>query len=71
MKSSITPSKLPDPEQVSETTWIVTLEEDPETGDLIMPIPTELMEAQGWAIGDTLDWDIDKLTGSASLSKKK
>jgi len=53
-----------------ETTWIVELEEDPETGDLIMPLPDELIKAQGWEIGDTLTWDIDESTGSVSLSKK-
>ena len=70
MKSRITPSNLPDAEQTSETTWIVSLEEDPETGDLIMPIPTALMESQGWIIGDVLTWDMDETNGSLSLHKK-
>ena len=30
--------------------WIVELEEDPETGDLIMPLPMELIESQGWKL---------------------
>lgn len=33
---------------------IVTLEEDPETGDLVLPIPDELMKEMGWEIGDEL-----------------
>ena len=53
-----------------ETTWIVTLEEDPETGDLVMPIPQELLKAQGWEIGDTLNWDFNEETQTAFLSKK-
>lgn len=70
MKSTIDPrtdvSKL---EQTSETTWIVELEEDPETGDIIMPLPDELIASQGWAIGDVLEWDINEETGEISLRK--
>ncbi len=28
--------------------YIVTLEEDPETGDLVLPLPEKLMEETGW-----------------------
>ena len=70
MKSTIDPrtdvSKL---EKTSETTWIVELEEDPETGDIIMPLPDELIESQGWAIGDVLEWDVNEETGEISLRK--
>ena len=34
----------------------VTTFEDPETGDLILPIPEELMEKVGWNVGDQLNW---------------
>lgn len=53
-----------------ETTWIVALEEDPETGDLIMPIPQDILDSQGWKVGDTLDWDFNEETQTATLSKK-
>jgi antitoxin component of MazEF toxin-antitoxin module len=45
-------------------TITVTLEEDPATGDLILPIPDDLMDQMGWQIGDTLSWDVtnDKIT---------
>lgn len=60
MKSQNDPAVItPKIEQCSPTTWIVTLEEDPETGDLVMPIPTEALDANGWRIGDTLKWNID------------
>lgn len=60
MKSQNDPTVItPKIEQCSPTTWIVTLEEDPETGDLVMPIPTEALDANGWRIGDTLKWNID------------
>ena len=51
--------------------WIVELEEDPETGDLIMPLPMELIESQGWKIGDTLVWDLNEAEKTATLKKKK
>ena len=54
----------------NETTWIVTLEEDPETGDLIMPIPPEVLASQAWEIGDTLIWGVDEKTGELMLTKK-
>jgi hypothetical protein len=53
-----------------ETTWIVTLEEDPETGDLIMPLPPELLDEVGWQVGDELDWEVDQESQIATLTKK-
>ena len=38
---------------------IVTLEEDPETGDLILPLPPELFENGNWEIGDTLNFEVE------------
>jgi hypothetical protein len=51
------------------TRWIVTVEEDPETGELILPLPADMLTMQGWKEGDTLDWT-DNGDGSWSLSKK-
>ena len=53
-----------------QTTWIVELEEDPETGDLVMPFPPGLMEELGWKIGDTLTWESGNDSGSYRLTKK-
>lgn len=39
------------------TQWTVTLETDPETGDLIMPLPPDLLNQMGWDFGDTLIWE--------------
>ena len=64
------PNDPPKIEQTSETTWIITLEEDPETGDLVMPLPEGLLESQGWQIGDTLVWDVDETAGTATLTRK-
>ena len=51
------------------TRWTVTLEEDPVTGDLIMPIPQEVLDLQDWGEGDTLEW-LDRGDGSWQLQKK-
>jgi hypothetical protein len=48
----------------------VTLIEDPETGDLIMPFPEGMCDELGWEIGDTLQWKTNE-DGSFSLSKAK
>jgi hypothetical protein len=50
--------------------WTVTIEEDPSTRDLILPLPQELLNMQGWAEGDTLEW-IDNKDGSWSIQKAK
>ena len=49
---------------------VVTLETDPETGDLILPIPTELLSQMGWIEGTELFW-IDNENGTYSLKEKK
>jgi hypothetical protein len=50
--------------------WTVTVEEDPETGDLILPLPEDMLQLQGWVEGDTLEWT-DNGDGSWSLHKIK
>lgn len=52
------------------TTWVVELETDPETGDLIMPLPEALLADLGWQIGDTLVWNINPDTQEISLTRK-
>ena len=48
--------------------WTITLQDDPETGDLIMPLSDEILESAGWREGDTLEW-IDNENGTWSLRK--
>ena len=50
--------------------FTVILEEDPETKDLIMPLPDGMCDELGWEIGDSLDWSSSP-DGSFLLSKKK
>lgn len=49
--------------------WILEVQEDPETGDAILQFPPDLLEAAGWKEGDTLEWK-DNGDGSWSLIKK-
>ena len=48
--------------------WTMTVEEDPETGELILPLPKELLDLQNWKEGDELEWK-DNGDGSWSLYK--
>ena len=50
--------------------WTIIVEEDPDTGDLILPLPAEMLQIQGWKEGDDLEWT-DNEDGSWSLSKVK
>jgi hypothetical protein len=50
--------------------WTITLEEaDDGSGDLVMPLPQELLDSAGWKEGDVLDWK-DLGNGSWSLTKQ-
>lgn len=50
--------------------WTITVEEDPETGDLILPFSDELLADLGWKIGDIVTWT-DMKNGSWTLTKKE
>jgi bifunctional DNA-binding transcriptional regulator/antitoxin component of YhaV-PrlF toxin-antitoxin module len=52
------------------TQWTITVEEDPETGDLMLPFTEEILKTVGWKEGDTLTWTV-KTNGSIILSKKE
>jgi hypothetical protein len=50
--------------------WTLTIEQDPDTGDLVLPFTDEILAELGWKDGDVLDW-VDNRDGSWSLVKKK
>jgi hypothetical protein len=52
---------------VSEKTFTVTLEQDGE--ELVLPLPTEILNQMGWDIGDVLEWS-DNFDGTFSITKK-
>jgi hypothetical protein len=43
---------------IQNTDSIVTLDED-ENGDLVVPVPDDIMTELGWQDGDLLEWDIE------------
>ena len=49
--------------------WTITVEEDTETGEIVLPLPQDFLDMQGWKEGDTLEWT-DNKDGSWSLSKE-
>jgi len=49
-------------------TWTIELQEDPETGDLILPLNDDILEGTGWQTGDSLEW-IDNKDGSWTMKK--
>ena len=49
--------------------WTIKLEEDAETGDLILPFTDDILQEAGWKEGDTLEW-IDNKNGTWTLRKK-
>ena len=49
--------------------WTVHVVKDPETGDLIMPFPPDLLAQVGWDFGDTLIWE-DMHDGRWCLTRK-
>jgi hypothetical protein len=55
---------------MTNKSWTVIIDEDPDTGDLILPLPQDLLDSQGWVEGDTLTW-IDNKDGSWSIQKAK
>lgn len=55
--------------KITNLCYTIQLEEDPETGDLILPLSDEILAEAGWAPGDTLEW-IDNNDGTFILKKK-
>jgi hypothetical protein len=37
--------------------YTVKIERDPKTGEMILPLPTKLVDAMGWNVGDQLNWE--------------
>jgi hypothetical protein len=52
------------------TKWVIQLVEDPETGELVLPLTPDILKQAGWDIGDTLIWE-EHDHGSWSLRKSE
>lgn len=44
---------------IDSTTYEVIIQEDPDTGEILLPIPPELMARMGWSEGDEFDFSQD------------
>jgi hypothetical protein len=44
---------------MNKNNYTVEIEQDPETGDLILPIPTEILNQMGWSEGTDLWWVVE------------
>lgn len=50
--------------------WIVELEKDPDTNELILPLSDEMLAELGWKNGDVIEW-IDNHDGTWSVQLRK
>lgn len=50
--------------------WTVELQEDPETGDLILELPQEILTLWGCKEGDVINWSKNN-DGSWTISPSK
>ena len=50
--------------------WTVEIEQDPVTGELMLPFPPDLLSQMGWSEGTDLSW-IDNENGSFTIKKKE
>jgi len=39
--------------------WTVELQEDPDTKELVLPIPIDILSQMGWSENTELWWEID------------
>jgi len=54
---------------MNEKSWTVTLEEDKETNELILPFPEDLLTEMNWKEGDVLVWNV--VDGFVVITKKE
>jgi hypothetical protein len=56
--------------KVSENKWVVEVEEDPQTHDLMLTFPPDALAQVGWDFGDELEWNINPMTHAVTIQKK-
>jgi hypothetical protein len=56
--------------QLSQNSWLVTIQEDGKTKDLFLEFPPGSLDQVGWDTGDTLIWE-ELPSGGWSLTKKE
>jgi len=53
----------------NDVRYEVITQEDPETGDIILPIPEPILKQMGWKEGDEVDISVDE-NGKLFIKKK-
>lgn len=48
------------PAHQPQVRYEVITQEDPETGDIIIPIPPEMLSQLGWKEGDEVEFEVSK-----------
>lgn len=51
------------PKKLEDTRFEVIIQEDNDTGDLLIPIPQMLLDQLGWKEGDEIEFDLDDKGG--------
>jgi hypothetical protein len=52
----------------AKKSWTVIIEEDQESGDLVLPFPQDMLDEVGWNPGDNLKW-VDRGDGTWEIRK--
>ena len=56
--------------KISDTRWVIEVEDDPETHELMLTFPPDALAQVGWDFGDELEWKINPLTHEVTIQKK-
>lgn len=72
METKITSSSIIEPQcnQLGSKRWSVMLEEDEDTGDLILPLTEDMLVDLGWELGDVVEWEITENLESIVIKNK-
>lgn len=54
-----------------QQTWTVEVIKDGKTEELVIQLPTDMLNQMGWDLGDTLLWEEDTVAGVPSVTLKK
>jgi hypothetical protein len=57
-------------EQKATQMWTVKVEQDPDTGELVLPLPADLLSQMGWIEGTDLFWEETDGKGFILTDKK-
>lgn len=53
---------------MNTSTWQVVVQQDPDTQELVLPLPQDLLDLKGWQEGDFLEWTNNE-DGAWTLTK--